>query len=512
MTPELYSPEWHRGRSKYVPFAERALLALFALEGIPQSMLDVGCGTGYLVALARRLEVNAIGVDVAAPDAPHLGLRRHDLREPLDLGREFDLVVTMEVAEHLPPDVADTFVESVARHVGKLLVWTAAQPDQGGDGHINCVIEGTRIRSPSRPLMATRRWYAGEVITLITTGGHRLAVTPNHPVLTSLGWLPARRLHELHHGVGSMLVDRVALAVVPDDKDVPPLIEDVFEACSVAGSFARRCMPQAPEDFHGDGTDGEVDVVLSNRDLVTRVDSLLSEKAREQALESRHPGPGLLLRSGAPHQRSARPRLAFSGKRERSGCTEPLFLGHAAEAKTIPDARISDPHAGSAQSARRGVLGDAERSGDLKSRLARGVERRDGSRIGLPAQSSRRALITDLDASRGQSAARSAVIDPRLLGQYAERLASHVSVEHVAKVEKSEFSGHVYNLHTTENWYAAGGIVTHNCQPPHYWREMLKERGLTYDDKATIRLREMWRHVVGPARWYARNAIVLRRP
>lgn len=134
---ELYTPEWFARRSKWIPFAERALLALFALEGIPKSMLDVGCGTGYLVALAHGCGADAIGVDVAAPNDPVRGLCQRDLREPLDLGRTFDLTISWEVAEHLPPESADTFVGSIARHVGKLLVFTAAQPGQGGDGHLN---------------------------------------------------------------------------------------------------------------------------------------------------------------------------------------------------------------------------------------------------------------------------------------------------------------------------------------------------------------------------------------
>ncbi len=55
---------------------------------------------------------------------------------PLPLERTFDLVVSLEVAEHLPPESAPAFVGSLAR-LGPAVLFSAAIPYQGGEHHLN---------------------------------------------------------------------------------------------------------------------------------------------------------------------------------------------------------------------------------------------------------------------------------------------------------------------------------------------------------------------------------------
>jgi hypothetical protein len=60
----------------------------------------------------------------------------HDLLQPLPLDREFDMVMSLEVAEHLPADHAANFVDSLVR-LGSVIVFSAAVPLQGGTHHVN---------------------------------------------------------------------------------------------------------------------------------------------------------------------------------------------------------------------------------------------------------------------------------------------------------------------------------------------------------------------------------------
>ena len=96
---------------------------------------DVGSGTGAMVNLARLMKVDAIGVDMIAeePDVAH------DLREPLNLGRTFALITCIEVAEHIPAENSGVFLNNVTSHVarGGRLIFSAAPPNQPGDGHVN---------------------------------------------------------------------------------------------------------------------------------------------------------------------------------------------------------------------------------------------------------------------------------------------------------------------------------------------------------------------------------------
>lgn len=61
---------------------------------------------------------------------------RYDLSKPLFLGKELDLVVSLEVAEHISADSAGVFLDSLVR-LGPVLLLSGAIPFQGGTYHVN---------------------------------------------------------------------------------------------------------------------------------------------------------------------------------------------------------------------------------------------------------------------------------------------------------------------------------------------------------------------------------------
>lgn len=115
-----------------------------ALEGLKvSSLLDVGCGTGTWLAAARDLGIHDFaGIDGIIPDDGHLHVERNrldrqDFRQPWTLNRKFDVVLCLEVAEHLEPEHGELLVECIVRHTDVVL-FSAAAPYQDGDHHINC--------------------------------------------------------------------------------------------------------------------------------------------------------------------------------------------------------------------------------------------------------------------------------------------------------------------------------------------------------------------------------------
>jgi SAM-dependent methyltransferase len=136
--PSLYTPTWQTTRRWTQESSTRCLELAWQDCGVPRSLLDVGCGDGHLVTRARAMGIDAMGVDLSIPDGTG-GLRHADLREPVDLGRQFDLVLCWEVAEHLPSESAGLLCDTLVRHLapGGVLLFTAAAPGQGGQGHIN---------------------------------------------------------------------------------------------------------------------------------------------------------------------------------------------------------------------------------------------------------------------------------------------------------------------------------------------------------------------------------------
>jgi SAM-dependent methyltransferase len=121
--------------------AEELLPLVFSLIKV-QSVLDIGCGTGTWLAAAQAHGVmDVLGVDGAYVNPkmlriPAAQFRPYDLTQVLELNRHFDLVISLEVAEHLPESAAETLVDNLVRH-GSIILFSAAVPGQGGTFHIN---------------------------------------------------------------------------------------------------------------------------------------------------------------------------------------------------------------------------------------------------------------------------------------------------------------------------------------------------------------------------------------
>jgi hypothetical protein len=106
------------------------------------SLVDIGCGRGAWLAEWQRAGVaDSIGVDGDYIDRDALLISpghfaTHDLTKPFDIGRRFDLVVSLEVGEHIDLGYTETFVDNLCRHADAIL-FSAAVPGQGGVLHVN---------------------------------------------------------------------------------------------------------------------------------------------------------------------------------------------------------------------------------------------------------------------------------------------------------------------------------------------------------------------------------------
>lgn len=107
-----------------------------------RSVVDVGCGDGSWLAAFQRLGVQEIlGLDGDYVDRDLLQIPPEhfmavDLTKPVDLGRKFDLAISLEVAEHLPAECAPSFVTSLVA-AAPVVLFSAAIPHQGGSNHVN---------------------------------------------------------------------------------------------------------------------------------------------------------------------------------------------------------------------------------------------------------------------------------------------------------------------------------------------------------------------------------------
>jgi len=104
------------------------------------TVVDFGCGNADYIKHLITLGFKCEAYD-GNPNTPQMtdGIAKvQDLTVDFDLGKQFDYVINLEVAEHIPKKYEKIYINNVVKHTGKYLIMSWAKIGQGGDGHVNC--------------------------------------------------------------------------------------------------------------------------------------------------------------------------------------------------------------------------------------------------------------------------------------------------------------------------------------------------------------------------------------
>lgn len=280
----------------------------------------------------------------------------------------------------------------------------------GGLFHPNCFPAETQVSSPSGIRAADTRWYQGDLVVIETASGNELSVTPNHPVLTPEGWVAAGDLQ-----VGESVVrcdpDIERMDVMgPNDQDVAASIGEIFHALGESVFVAPVTVPAAAEQFHGDGGDSDVRVVLADRLLQYRPLSRRFEVVSDGSLLVGGVRLSALLPERTLHEVLARSLHAPDSFVSGTDLGGPLLCGHG----------------------------------------------RPLALLGLrPA---------DLDASLDHPPGDRGLSDSEPFSDLALGHPRAVQLDQVVNIGWRQFAGHVYNLESGDGWYVAESFVVHNCR------------------------------------------------
>jgi len=308
-------------------------------------------------------------------------------------------------------------------------------------------LPGDTLIDAGRITAVYRRWYDGILIDITTRSGRTLSGTPNHPVLTSTGWCALGALAEgdnLLCNAGSIEAARPTRNQHIENE--PTMIAQIFDALATIVIPERERTTQP--DFHGDGCEGEVDILRSDSVLLLGTFAPIDERAIDGLLSPTDVALVLLATERAPFRRDV-------------AVDQAPGLAHRADRNI----RITED-------ARDQSFTDTELLGERARRCIRLIRGDDGRSWNVIAEAmAAMALPEIVGAGRFPVAMNASAADDgkHLLGapmfdagDPIRTPSAAIECDDVLDVRIRPWSGHVYNLTTVDGYFSARGIYTSN--------------------------------------------------
>ena len=272
----------------------------------------------------------------------------------------------------------------------------------------NCFPGSTRIDFAHNVEKAFRHFYSGELTKIVTETSKALRSTPNHPILTPHGWRPIGSLNEGDYVIE--ISDKAIHSIESkrDSNNAEPLISEIFTSLGKP-LFSKISLGN---EFHGDAiANSDIDIVFSARPLSFGGNMVDKESLKKFGLS----------------------------------VSDHLFLGHSSLYEFFV----------ASLDATNSIMGGA-----------REVLSLFGGSGSHPLEHSLAAVSNSSACSFDPALDR----EPLMIEFFRERhdtsagFVQKAKAVRIVKVERCCFSGHVFNLQTTDGWYVAGGIISHNCR------------------------------------------------
>ena len=275
-----------------------------------------------------------------------------------------------------------------------------------------CVPGDSLVRGEIKNALKIR--YSGPLIVIESRAGHRLAITPNHPVLTDHGWIAADKISEgqtlfSYNGPTDPMVGNGS------NQNTPARIEDVFQSLvfNRATPFRIAAAKLSALDLHGDAqfSDGKIHIVGANRILPFKVSTEPFHKFKFTVGANASNGLIAIESLSGLHsifQATFATRVSFMSS---INLLRSLFWRHL-----------------------------------------------------MPFN----VLTLGLGARRNSYPSKPLNNSPMLHSKFITKLlragSGMIARDHVLRVRRTEFSGHVYDLQTIPSYYISQNIVISNCR------------------------------------------------
>lgn len=126
----------------------------------------------------------------------------------------------------------------------------------------NCFVGETNIATDSEVIRSYKHNYLGRFVTVKTAGGVNFTCTPNHPILTIGGWVPAESLHKGNDILVTFRRNNVFGRINPNINHVFPRIDAIHKLFNMLGGDRTVSMSV---NFHGDIPTSNVEIITKKR-------------------------------------------------------------------------------------------------------------------------------------------------------------------------------------------------------------------------------------------------------
>ena len=304
-----------------------------------------------------------------------------------------------------------------------------------GYHHPNAVLGGEQsVDTWGKSQAGSKSFYRGPSVTIRTSEGNSLTVSPNHPILTGRGWVTAQTVRKSDNLFNSVKSRPSAVDVVgtPDLNNVIATVEEEF--ATLKSRLNTVLVPTAGHDFNDDRQflEGEVSVVVPDGELLPVPDAHIVQETGEVLFNwsdvcgRNVVGEGSELLSDSPV----------------AGASAPLRS-------------LLDDHPGSFQTSAHSGVGNAETRGDLLSGEACFIQPNNINRV--------IERSVDGEVAR-QNFGHFRAGDSRDVGDVIDAVPGGVQCVDVVDVEFGYFEGHAYDFQTEDGIYAVNGLIIHNCR------------------------------------------------
>lgn len=307
-----------------------------------------------------------------------------------------------------------------------------------------------------------RRWYVGPMVEIVTSSGRKFSATPNHPMLTTEGWIGAGSLNNLHCLIRSSGNEDSSSSRNMNIHGGPTTIGEIFDSLNAVGVLERK--RTGFPDFHGDGMDGEVDVLCADGELRIGAFAPVSKELVEPVLSLAGQSCPAFCRLCSNLLPVNEHLCLICGSQDDAGLNQPSLDDPPVQAKHQRQRTYRLPRDVSCTNVSNVDVGSVL-VGDSTIILSEFLSLSDGSADTLLAENLPDLLLLGTNGSSDLS-----------LGHPRE-----VEIDYVASVTFRPFAGHVYNLETSYGYYSILGYYTGNCSRAHSEGQLDAVEGMGMD-------------------------------